>query len=405
MVRTQFHYRWQVILAFGLLSLAIIAGCQPATRRPIAVRLPLFCPAEPTVVPDGVTLCGPIGAESGIRQPRNVLALSGGGLYGAYSSGFLSGWTQTGTRPEFDVVTGVSTGALIAPFAFLGSEFDSVAMNLYTSVRAKDVFRIRVWVTIPFKDAAASSAPLKKLIESQISQPLLDRVAAEHRKGRRLYVATTNLTSRRLVVWDMGAIAGLPPPTGANLARDVLLASCAVPGMLPPVTFVMPGPDGTPVNQMHVDGGVTSQIFVPSTVFDAASANAPGMQVVPGVNGNVYALVAGKLYPDATPVHTFVLPILAATTESIMYAHCRAELGKLYGQARLAGMQFHLTALRQDLVVNVDNLLSIDQKEMGRLYCEGERDALSGPAWEYAPPELCPTTVEPFIRGHRFQHK
>jgi predicted acylesterase/phospholipase RssA len=291
----------------------------------------------------------------------------------------------------------VSTGALIAPYAFLGAGFDGVAMDLYTGVRAEDVFRIRTWVTIPFKDAVASSAPLKKLIESQITQPLLDRIAAEHRKGRRLYIATTNLATRRLVVWNLGVIAGLPAPQGATLARDVLLASCAVPGMLPPVTFAMPGPDGQQVNQLHVDGGVTSQLFVPPNVFEAAEANAPGVPVLPGVNGNVYAVVAGKLYPDASPIRGRVLPILGATTETLMYAHCRAELGKLFGQAKLAGMQFHMTALRQDVPVNVETLISIDQNEMGKLFREGERSGLAGPEWDYSAPDLYSSPVEPVL--------
>ena len=175
MVRTSFLYRVQLtsVLVFGL---TIVAGCQPASRdapfRPPATR-PNTQNEIPQWVPSGVTLAGPLAPDPGLRPPRHVLALSSGGLYGAYSAGFLSGWTKTGTRPEFDVVTGVSTGALAAPFAFLGPEFDDRLQQLYTGVRAEDVFRIRTWVTIPFKDAVASSAPLQELIDSQINQELM----------------------------------------------------------------------------------------------------------------------------------------------------------------------------------------------------------------------------------------
>jgi predicted acylesterase/phospholipase RssA len=325
-----------------------------------------------------------------MRPPRHVLALSGGGLYGAYSAGFLSGWTKTGTRPEFDVVTGVSTGALAAPFAFLGPEFDDRLQQLYTNVQAEDVFRVRSWVTIPFKDAVASSAPLQELIDSQINKVLLARIAAEHRKGRRLYIGTTNLDTRRLVIWDMGAIACLPPTDGCPLFRDVILASCSVPGMLPPVMFNVTV-DGKKATEMHADGGVSSQIFVPSHVFRTAARQlTPGRPITPGATGNVYAVVAGKLYPDASPVRQRVLPILGATTQTLMYAHCRAELMSLYGQSQMSGMQYHLTALRQDVVINAETLISIDQKQMARLCQEGLKEGLDGPAWRFSPPDICP---------------
>jgi len=129
----------------------------------------------------------------------------------------------------------ISTGSLIAPLAFLGPEYDSRLGQLYTRIQATDIYRVRTWVMIPFKDSIASSLPLRNLIESQISQDLMEKIAAEHRKGRRLYVGTTNLDTRRLVVWDLGAIACRPCPDGCRLFRDVLLASCSVPGMMPPV--------------------------------------------------------------------------------------------------------------------------------------------------------------------------
>ncbi len=375
------------IIATLVVVLAVGIGCQPFGRRPLSIRQSLTPIDQPYLVPPGVTLCNTVGAEDALRPQRHVLALSSGGLYGAYSTGFLSGWTKTGTRPEFDTVTGVSVGSLIAPYAFLGAEYDGVAMSLHTGVRAEDVFRIRAWVTIPFKDAVASSAPLKRLIESQITANLLRCIVEEHAKGRRLYVATTNLSTRRLVVWDMGVVAGLP--NGATLFRDVLLASCSVPGMFPPVPFLVAAEDGQPVTELHADGGITSQLFVPSHVFRASVAKAGGAPVIPGATGNLYTLVAGKLYADASPVRSRVLPILGATTESIMYAHCRAELGNLHGQAVLAGMRFHLTALRQDTIVNADTLISIDQGEMQKLYQEGERDGIAGPAWQFVPPDLC----------------
>lgn len=376
--------------AASLIGLVIASGCQPNRQMPRKVFTRGYASIEsPRIVPAGVTLEGVSPRETGLRPPNNVLAISSGGLYGAYSSGFLAGWSESGTRPEFDVVTGVSTGSLIAPLAFLGPEFDDRMQQLYTGIRAEDVFRIRAWVTIPFKDAVASSAPLSKLIESQITPELMERIAVEHRKGRRLYVGTTNLTTRRFTVWDMGAIANRQCPEGCRLFRDVLLASCSVPGMLPPVPFTVEK-DGKAVTELHADGGVSSQIFVPSVVFEVAAArNAPGTRE-PGSCGNLFAVVSGKLYPDAEPVAQRVLPILGATTGTIMYAHCRAELMSLYGQARLAGMSYHLMALRQEMIVTADTSLTFDQHEMTRLYAEGVRDGIAGPGWRRDPRDAAP---------------
>jgi hypothetical protein len=170
--------------------------------------------------------------------------------------------------------------------------------------------------------------------------------------------------------------------------------------MLPPVRFAVAGADGRCETQLHADGGVTAPVFVPAAVFRAAEGNIAGAPVMPGGNGNVYAVVAGKLYPDAEPVRRRVLPILRATTESVMFAHCRAELGNLYGRTQLAGMRFHLTALRQDVAVDAETLISIDPAEMAKLYREGERDGLAGPAWEYGSPELYDPPAG-YVRGGR----
>jgi predicted acylesterase/phospholipase RssA len=339
-----------------------------------------------------------------MRRPRNALALSGGGAYGAYTAGFVAGWTGSGTRPEFDVVTGISTGALIAPLAFLGPDYDCKLRNLYTRVQASDIFKVRAWVTIPFTDAATTSAPLKKLIEAEITPEMMDRVATEHRKGRRLYVGTTNLDTRRLVVWDMGAIACRGCPAGCALFRDVLLASCSVPGMFPPVRFEVEV-DGRKATELHVDGGVTAQLFVPSPVFAAAARGViedagrpgppPGVDPMPA-GGNLYVVVAGKLFPDANPVRPRVLPVLGASANSVIYAHCRADLANLYGLSRAAGLRYHLASLRQDFPT-LDTSVDFDPKAMNELYAEGVSQGTNGQAWAYGPPTLSPGDGD-FIR-------
>ena len=420
MLRRQTDY---LPIALGLTlaaALALLPGCKVASHRVVPFTPPMAQPLAPADDPCG---CGLMMADGDamahlarfpadpnvelgpIRRPRNVLALSGGGAYGAYSAGFMEGWTKSGTRPEFDVVTGISTGSLIAPFAFLGPEFDARLGQLYTRVQAADIFHIRAWVTVPFRDSIASSAPLRKLIESEITPDLMNRLAAEHRKGRRLYVGTTNLDTRRMVVWDVGAIACRACPEGCLLFRDVLLASCSVPGMMPPVRFTL-DVDGRRVSELHADGGITAQLFVPSRVFAVAARGAaedagkfgfpPEGDPMPPA-GNLYVVVAGKLYPDAAPVKAKVLPVLAATTGTLLYAHCRADLANLYGLARAGGLRYHHTALPQGFRT-LDTSVNFDQKEMTKLFDEGVRQGERGPTWLYGPPTLSPGDGD-FVRS------
>ena len=406
-----------------LLAGLVAAGCESPAKRPVPFRpphaqplAPADCPHGPPGEPAEVTAMSPMpgclapfdpAADAfPMRRPRHVLALSSGAAYGAYGAGFVDGWTRSGTRPEFDVVTGISTGALMAPFVFLGPEYDAHLGHLYTTIQAEDVFRIRAWVAIPFKDAVASSTPLRKLIETEITPQLMARVAEEHRKGRRLYVGTTNLDTRRLVVWDLGAIACRPCPGGCELFREVLLASSSVPGMMPPVRFDIQV-DGAPATELHADGAISAQVFVPSHVFAAAAAGAaadapppPGAAGPPG--GNLYIVVSGKLYPDAAPVRPRVLPVLGASVNGLVYAHARAELANLYGLARAGGMGYHLTALDQGYR-GLETPVDFNREGMQRLFEEGRRQGAAGPAWLPGPPALSPGDGDYIRSGLRFR--
>ncbi|HUR53946.1 MAG TPA: patatin-like phospholipase family protein [Gemmataceae bacterium] len=367
---------------------ATVAGCSvfAPSKRPVPFEPPTARRLAPSDDPAGFTQPGmpsgvPVTSDVGMRPPQNILVMSGGGSFGAFTAGVLAGWTKSGTRPEFDVVTGISTGSLLAPFAFIGPDYDHRAKHFYTNTKAEDIFTVRSWLTLPFRSSVASSAPLRRLIEAEIDQTLMERIAAEHRKGRRLYVGTTNIDTKRLAVWDLGAIACRPCPEGCTLFRDVLLASCSIPGMFPPVTFEI-DVDGKQATEMHVDGGVSAQLFCPSAVFSAAATRQHE-------GANLYIVVAGKLYPDAKAVRERVLPVLAATTSSHVYSHRRGELTNMYGLARSAGMRYHLSAVRQEFRT-ADLAIKFDQQEMGRLYQEGFERGGSPQSWMATPPELAP---------------
>lgn len=358
--------------------LAAAVGC----HQPCRLRDPGPPPAAPPpagVVQAAARETAPTAAPV---RPKNVLVMSGGGSYGAYTAGVICGWSRAGTRPEFDVVTGVSTGALIAPMAFLGADTDPDLQKFYTQVRAKDVFTYRNFATVPFRESAATTAPLRKILETTMTADRFARLAAEHRKGRRLYVGTTNLETRRFVVWDIGGIANRGGPEARERIIDVLLASCAVPAVFPPVP--LPSPiDGE--LEPHVDGGVSAPIFLPSDVLDRAKPTLDDRAPT-----NVYAIVAGKLVAEPSTVKPRVLKVIGASVGAHVQGHTRAELANIYHQAKAAGAEFHLTAVRQDYPIT-DTGIEFDPETMGRLFAEGlEVGKGGGAGWSSAPPERSP---------------
>ena len=206
------------------------------------------------------------------RRAQNYLALSGGGAYGAFTVGVLNGWTESGKRPEFDVVTGISTGAMIATYAFLGPKYDAMVRDYYANNTSSDLFRMRRPLSLLWADSLATTEPLQKTLEAAITPELLHEVAEAHLKGRRLYIGTTNLDTRKLVIWDMGAIASSGQPDAAKIYRDVILASSAVPGFLPPV-YIDVEVNGQSYREMHVDGGATSAVFFQPFMLNLEKSN------------------------------------------------------------------------------------------------------------------------------------
>ena len=184
------------------------------------------------------------------------LALSGGGADGAFGAGVMIGWTAAGNRPEFAVVSGVSIGALIAPYAFLGPSYDAQLRENFANITAADVFEDRIT-----GESLLDSWPLKRLIEKRMTPELLQAIAAEHRSGRRLLVGTTNMDAGRRVIWNMGAIAAQGDEKALRLFRDILLASSSIPGFFQPVAIEVEA-NGKTFQEMHLDGTVTAPFFV-----------------------------------------------------------------------------------------------------------------------------------------------
>jgi predicted acylesterase/phospholipase RssA len=208
-------------------------------------------------------------------SPASYLAISSGGDDGAFAAGLLAGWTSRGDRPEFDVVTGVSAGALVAPFAFLGPRYDGVLRTVFSRIDRRDIFHARGLLAAMTGDSMADDRPLALMIEKYINLDVLRDVARAYAKGRLLLIGTTNLDARQLVVWDMGAIASRGDAAALSLFRKIILASTAIPGVFPPVMIDVEA-DGRQYQEMHVDGAVMTQVFLFPVSFVSTASEQSG---------------------------------------------------------------------------------------------------------------------------------
>lgn len=313
---------------------------------------------------------------------KACLALSGGGAYGAYQAGILVGWSELGTRPAFDSVTGVSTGALVATLAFLGPDYDAELRRVYTTLRTEDIYTKKKGLKALLSESLADNAPLRGQIARVLTPDTVARLAAEHRKGRRLYVGTTDLDGRRPVVWDVGAIAARHGGAACECVTNLLLASAAIPAFFPPVEVPVEV-DGRPFVERHVDGGVTMNVFFrPPQVPPELRLRPPAEFLF---DSDMYIIVAGKLYADAEPVKASTLKIAAGSVSTLIYAETRAELINMYTAAMVAGMNYRLAAIPPGFPAPASST-TFHPEEMARMFEEGRRQVRAGTAWRDCPP-------------------
>jgi predicted acylesterase/phospholipase RssA len=316
--------------------------------------------------------------HTGPLPPAYFLAISGGGDNGAFGAGLLNGWTAAGTRPEFKLVTGVSTGALIAPFAFLGPKYDYVIKRVYTQTSQKDIFKKRSFLKGLFGDAMADTAPLAAVIASYVNQPLLDEIAAEYAKGRVLLVGTANLDSLEPVIWNMTAIAASKDPRSVALFRKILLASASVPGAFPP-QLIDVDVGGKHFQEMHVDGGTMAQVFLfPPSLTEAQVIKDYGRTRV------VYVIRNARLDADWASVERRTLPITARAVGSLMTTQGIGDLYRIYLTTQKDQMDFNLAYIPPTF--NVPHKEEFDPGYMQQLYAVGEQLGQAGYQWQKYPP-------------------
>ena len=305
-------------------------------------------------------------------EGRSILALSGGGANGAYGAGILVGWTESGTRPEFSVVTGVSTGALAAPFAFLGPEWDDELHGAYAEGRTGGLLGWRSFAALA-APGLFDSGVLKDLVEAYVTPDLLRQIAIEHDKGRRLLIVTTNLDAQETVIWDMGVLARQGGDQAVELFRQVLLASASIPGVFPPV--MIPGVDGQGrlVEEMHVDGGViTPFLGIPESMLTVTTpTRAPDGTAL-------YVLINGQIGRTEVITRGTLPAILARSYDTMSKANLRTSLAVNLAFAERNGLGLHVAAIPEGIEASS---LDFDPASMSALFERGRTAAAGGLAW------------------------
>jgi len=315
--------------------------------------------------------------------PKNpsFLAVSGGGSNGAFGAGVLFGWTAAGTRPEFVVVTGISTGSLIAPFAFLGPPYDELLKQAYTDISGEDIYEKKGVFAILGSESVADNTPLRHLVSRYVTDRMVSDIAREHNRGRRLLIGTTNLDAERPVVWDIGTIANSGDPGRKKLIQDILVASASIPGVFPPVNIKVVA-DGKSYDEMHVDGGTSNQAFMFPTNFSLKQAD---KEMKRGkVTRTLYVLRNGKVTPEYSKVKPKLAAIVGKSISSLIKYQGIGDLYRMYANAQRDGITFRAVWIPESFTMKEPK--PFDPGYMRALFDLGYEMGRNGVKWSDQPP-------------------
>lgn len=388
-----------VAMVWAILALGLVSGCAPAVNRSAVPKE--FVTEAQIADMQKIRFWGdkvdPAFQEDFFKTAREhpvladhrseagpgygVLVLSGGGDCGAYGAGILCGWTERGDRPRFRIVTGVSTGALIAPFAFLGPKYDESLM-FYTKVSASNILEKRYLIDLLRYDSAFDSLPLQKTLEKMITPQLLQDMATEQAKGRRLYIQTVNLDAQRPVVWDMGAIAASGKPNALALFRQVLLASASIPGAFPP-QYIKVEAHGQKYDEMHVDGGVASQMLMTTLPIDLTSIR-DKVESFQTLKPQVYVIRNAIIRPEWDRVTPKLFPIAGRAISSIIKSQGQIELRLMYLESLKGNIDFNLAFIPDNY--QRKNPDEFNTEEMNRMFKLGHDQVMTNTVWLKVPP-------------------
>lgn len=315
-------------------------------------------------------------------KPHNYLAISGGGPDGAFGAGLLNGWSDAGTRPAFNIVTGISTGALSAPFAFLGPKYDYVLKEVYTQNATKDLIERHPYISAIFGESLADTRLLRAKIASYVTPEVVEEIAAAHNGGRRLFIGTVNLDVARPVIWNIGAIAASGQPGAIDLIRNVMLASASIPGVFPPV-YIPVTANGQTYDEMHVDGGTATQVFLYPVGLDWKKITQA--LKVPGAP-HAYIIRNAKLQADWQGVEPWLPEIAGRSVSSLIRTQGFGDMYRMYISAKRDGLDYNLAYIPDSFDAPLKE--AFDPVYMNELYALGYRMAKAGYPWSKAPPGM-----------------
>ena len=315
--------------------------------------------------------------------PYRILALSGGGSRGAYGAGVLDGWTAAGTRPEFDVVTGISTGALQATAAFLGADYDGL-LAAFNNVENDDIFTSAGTTALISSASLYDTTPLKALLVKLLDEETINAVAAEYKKGRHLFIGTTNLDANAFTTWNMGKIASSDRPDRFQVYRDVVLASASFPVAFPPVYFPITTAQGKTYYQMHVDGGARESVFVFAFLAELKQQLRDlGLDWDKDINPQIYIVYNGKLFSSQTyqPVQPNTFSIAMRSIESLSRKNTAASIYYIWSAGLVHGASVSLAFIPKDYDLTKLDVLEFNPEEMRRLFQFGHEQSVNNTAW------------------------
>jgi predicted acylesterase/phospholipase RssA len=316
----------------------------------------------------------PRGAEPTIE----MLAISGGGEDGAFGAGLLNGWSEAGNRPQFGLVTGVSTGALTAPFAFLGQRYDAALKSVYTDITPRDVLETRYLLNAAlFEDALADSAPLFRTISKHLNEAMLADIAEAYQQGRILLIGTSDIDAQLPVAWNIGAIAASGHPRALDLVRRLLLASASVPGAFPPVMIDVTL-DGRSYQEMHVDGGAFTQVFLypRSATRERRQHLRRGEHVQPA---RAWVIRNGRITPNPAPTERQTFKIAQRAISSMITSNGYGDVARIRTTTREDQVDFNLAAIGPDFPYEPKE--PFEQAYMRKLFAHSFELARGGFPW------------------------
>ena len=363
------------------LALLLLAACSSPPARTLSLHAPLYAtlpngyePLTPTQPSSMYAAVGAVPGENFVRylerkrgHALNLLSLSGGGQNGAFSAGFLNAWRETGHRPQFDIVGGVSTGALLATHAFLGTPADDAILEeMYTKITSADIYTDRGIFSLLSADSLKDTAPLRALIAKYITADTLKRVAAAYDENRMLAVGTTNIDYAQTWVWNMTMIA---KAGDLELYRAVLLASASFPIVFPPVEI-----DG----HLFVDGAARSNLVIPG-MGGQQKPNPPLYGP-----GNLYVIDNGRVTEPPQALIRALGPVAATTISVMMEQSMQTALTRSYFGAKVLGYSFNMVGIPDNVNVGNDPL-AFDPIQMRAAFDAGRALGAQDNPWQSTP--------------------